>query len=316
MSERSDRRSVRVESTSAITAGQPRIGSPSAPESMRTGGVAPAPASEGGRRLSQDELDQLRAQLSDRDRAVLSDLGAYGFLTSTQIQTLHFHTYDKQEVAARITRRDLLRLRRTGLIEPLDRRIGGLRAGSASYIWRLGLLGDRLLRDPDDPRARRKEPSLRFLEHRLAVAGTVCDLVTAARQGAFELLSMHPEPDTWRPFMTGYGAPEILKPDLFAITASGDFEDHWFIEVDRATESVPTVVGQCEQYERYRRSGTEQARVGLFPRVLWLVPDEHRRSRMRTAIARHRDLDDALFEVELQQHVASVIQQQTTKGGE
>jgi len=65
-----------------------------------------------------------------------------------------------------------------------------------------------------------------------------------------------------------------LKPDLYAVTASGDYEDHWFCEIDRATESMPTLLKKCVQYEAYRRTGAEQDRLGVFPLVVWVVPDD------------------------------------------
>jgi Replication-relaxation len=65
------------------------------------------------------------------------------------------------------------------------------------------------------------------------------------------------------------GGQAILKPDLYAVTASRDFEDSWFIEVDRGTESLPTLLRKCGQYEEYRRSGVEQRDRQVFPLVLW-----------------------------------------------
>jgi hypothetical protein len=88
-----------------------------------------------------------------------------------------------------------------------------------------------------------------------------------------------------------------LKPDLFAITANGDFEDHWYIEVDRATESVPTLLRKCGQYEAYRRSGIDQQTHGVFPVVAWLVPSEPRAKKLQAAIRASRHLDRNLFRV-------------------
>ena len=68
----------------------------------------------------------------------------------------------------------------------------------------------------------------------------------------------------------------VLKPDAFAVLRLGGFEDRWFIEVDRGTESLPTIARKCEVYRRYWQSGTEQARTGVFPRVLWIAPDRKR----------------------------------------
>jgi hypothetical protein len=129
----------------------------------------------------------------------------------------------------------------------------------------------------------------------MLVADVAGALTVHAHAGSFELARVDPEPGSWRPYSGLHGAREVLKPDLFAVTANGDYEDHWFIEVDRGTESLPTLLKQCSQYETYRRSGREQATTGVFPRVLWLLPDERRRDRLREALAADRNLDDDLF---------------------
>jgi hypothetical protein len=293
----SGRRSDHVDPPDGVRPGQAPRDAVSGPESVppptpRTG------AAERRGRVSAQQLRVVASELSDRDRTVLATVDAFGFLRTDQLQTLIFPSYASQQTAARICRRVLARLHRLRVIEPLKRRIGGIRAGSASYVWRVGPVGDRLQRlDPARPRARRKEPSTRFLQHRLAVADCVCALTMADRTEDLELLRVVTEPDSWRPFAGLHGAREILKPDLYAVTASGDYEDHWFIEIDRGTESLPTVLHKCDQYDRYRRSGREQAARGIFPRVLWLVPDDHRMQRVQNGIHANRDLDQDLFRV-------------------
>jgi hypothetical protein len=50
--------------------------------------------------------------------------------------------------------------------------------------------------------------------------------------------------------------------------------------VDRGTEATTTIARKCELYRRYWQTGTEQARTGVFPRVLWLAPDERRQEQL------------------------------------
>jgi len=88
-----------------------------------------------------------------------------------------------------------------------------------------------------------------------------------------------------------------LKPDLYAATASGDYEDHWFIEADRATEHLPTVLTKCRVYARYAATGSEQHTSGVFPAVLWVVPTEARAVSMRRAIQADKSLPTELFRV-------------------
>jgi hypothetical protein len=237
--------------------------------------------------------------LGPRQRDILLSLDHFRFLTASQLQTLHFDGHATSDTAARICRRVLARLHTLGLITHLERRIGGIRAGSASYVWCLGPAGDRLLKrsegSEEGPRLRRKEPSLRFLDHSLAVADCYLALVAAARSGQLELLSTETEPACWRPYLGAGGGREVLKPDLAAVTAAGDYEDHWFVEVDLGTESVPTLLGKCNQYARYRRTGHEQASHGVFPVVVWVLPDQARLAKLQAALARNRSLDADLF---------------------
>ncbi len=107
---------------------------------------------------------------------------------------------------------------------------------------------------------------------------------------------MQVEPGSWRRFLGIGGESRLLRPDLAVVTAQGEYEDHWFIEVDLGSEHPPTVVRKCHLYEDYRRSGTEQDTHGLFPRVLWVVPDQRRADKLSTAIADAK-LDQDLFRV-------------------
>lgn len=203
----------------------------------------------------------------------------------------------------------LQRLHQLRVLEHLDRRVGGVRAGSASFVWRVGLLGDRLLRldTVDQPRGRRKEPSLRHLEHCLAIADSHLMLRDLAASNRIELLQIQTEPRCWRTSDSAGFNNSILKPDLYAVTASGDYEDHWFLEVDRATESLPTLLRKCAQYEAYRRTGSEQDRLGVFPLVVWIVPDDRHADKLRRAIAASRNLDAGLYRVCVPDTFAAVI---------
>ena len=152
-----------------------------------------------------------------------------------------------------------------------------------------------------------REPGERFVRHYLAIADTHLALVEAARAKRLELLTVQIEPACWRPYTGLGGSTELLKPDLYAVTAVGEFEDHWFIEVDRATEGIPTLIKQCRQYEAYRHNGTEQAETGLFPLVLWVVPDEQRTAKLQQALATARDLDIALFRITTPERLIATI---------
>lgn len=310
--QRSGRRSVPVEPRGGLPTEVTATGGISAPESLTSylgsgsgsAPAAPAPLPERRaqpklRRTTPARLSRIERDLSQRDLAVLTFIHRHRFLTTSQIQVFHFADHATHGASSRICRRVLARLLEGRLIEHLSRRIGGVRAGSASYVWRVGLIGDQVLRrrSGDGARGRRKEPSARHLEHCLAIAGAHLDLVRAAREHRLELLRVDTEPSCWRPYQGAGGQPEILKPDLYTVTASGDFEDHWYVEIDRATESLPTLLKKCAQYEHYRRTGREQHGGGVFPVVVWVVPDDPRATKLRAALAASRSLDGDLYRV-------------------
>jgi hypothetical protein len=278
----------------------------SAPESLTPARVrysgSASPERRAGRptqRLNAKQVARLQQSLSPRDKAILTSLEQHRFLTTDHVQRLHFQNHATSTAAGRVCRRVLERLARHGVIEHLERRIGGVRAGSASYVWRVGLIGDRLLRqaDRDQPRARRKEPSVRNLDHGLAIVDAHLALVELARTSQLEITQTTTEPGCWRSYLGAAGERRTLKPDLYAVTAADDFEDHWFIEVDRATESLPTVLGKCSQYESYRRSGREQHNHGVFPLVVWITTTDQHADQLRDAISSSRSLDGDHFRV-------------------
>lgn len=305
----SGRRSGRVASADGFSDVADVGAAISAPESLSSGVAAGSSPERRSRRVGERRLKGLRRELSEREQAVLTSLDQHRFLTTGQLQALHFADHATLDAAARICRRVLARLKQLQVIEPLERRIGGVRAGSASYVWRLGLLGDRLRRQAHDDsrRARRKEPSTRHLDHCLAVADCHLALVAAARVGRLELLDVATEPDSWRSYLGPGGAREVLKPDLYAVTATGDYEDHWFIELDRATESLPTLIRKCVQYEQYRRTGRQQAGTGVFPLVIWVVPDSQRAAKLRGALNASRGLDTALFRIAVTEQFTDLV---------
>ena len=88
-----------------------------------------------------------------------------------------------------------------------------------------------------------------------------------------------------------------LKPDLFAITMSGQYEDRWFIEVDLATESPSKVVDKCERYHKYYRSGLEQQEAGVFPLTVWIVPTAERKEKLIKHIREAFDKQPRLFTI-------------------
>ena len=218
-------------------------------------------------------------------------------MTGQQIEQLHFplSSHDSAASAARAARRTLSLLARHRVLLRLERRVGGARAGSASFIYVLGPVGHRLLA-LDGPRPRYREPSATFIHHTLGVTQLFVDLSTAEQEGAFDVLGYQSEPTCWRQF-SWHGSPATLRPDLYVALGIDEFEHRWFCEVDNGTEHLPAIIKKCRQYEAYYQSGKEQAAHGVFPRVCWLVLDERRERTLRRAINADARLTQQLFVV-------------------
>lgn len=237
--------------------------------------------------------------LSVRDADILRSLARHRFMTTRQIERLFFADHASELAAARGCRRVLRRLDHEDLVTRLNRRVGGLGAGSATSIWSLAPPGARALSylNGDGLSVRLREPSVRFVAHSLAVTEVHIRLTEAARQGRFELTSVCIEQESWRRCLDRSGGLSYLKPDLAVVTATPDFEDHWFIEVDLGTEHLPTIVRKCQQYQSYRQTGSEQTDANHFPVVIWLAEATRRADKLRAAIAGARGLDQRLFRV-------------------
>jgi protein involved in plasmid replication-relaxation len=246
-------------------------------------------------RIGPRQLAELERHLSARDRAILGDVASLRLLCAAQVQALHFpaEAFASPLSAARQTRRTLARLHAERLLVRLNRRVGGVRAGSAGFIYGLGPVGHRVLEQEDRRPRVSREPSSMFVSHTLAVSELVVQLALAVRVGYIRGIERQAEPECWR-LLPGYDRA-TLRPDLLVVISARDVELRWFIEVDRGTAHLPALLRKCALYEAYYRSGVEQAEHAVFPRVLWITRTAARASRLTDAIAGRSDLTDELF---------------------
>ncbi len=228
-------------------------------------------------------LAELRRGLSNRDMAIAQSVFDFRFLSGGHLQVLHFDgEHQTPASTARSARRVLNRLVSLGVLRRLERRIGGVRAGSASFVYGLEYAGHRLVRSGHD-RQGWFEPSITFLDHTLAIADVFVAVVYASKSGQIQLISYETEPKTWRS-LPGYGATDTLRPDLRLAIGRDDLEFHWWVEVDRGSEHLSTVLKKCRQYESYWRSGPAEFQE-VFPRVAWLTTTPRRQHRITEGIA-------------------------------
>jgi hypothetical protein len=169
-----------------------------------------------------------------------------------------------------------------GVVYRLERRIGGIRAGSSGFIYGLAPRGQRTVSGhgpAGGKRLRRPWESSRwFVEHVLEVSELFVALQETARHGAIDLLTFESEPACWRRWYGSAGEQLILKPDAYVVVGSGEYEYASFVEVDRSTESLSVIRRKSLAYIAYWRAGNEQRSNGIFPQVVWLVPNERRRA--------------------------------------
>lgn len=235
------------------------------------------------RRVSAAYAAQLASRLSMRDLQILTDLARVRCLTGIQLERLHFY-----DLAApnrnRARNRVLSRLTRLQAVTTLTRRIGGVRKGSDGLVYALDTAGQRIVRlrsGQDEVSGRRPwTPGLLFLAHTLAVAELYVQLREAERARQLELVNFRAEPASWH-LTASLGT---LKPDAYALLASIEHEDAWWLEVDLATESPATLRRKLSLYLLAAQAGVSGP-DGLLPRVLVTVPSPRRLEVVRGLVA-------------------------------
>lgn len=229
----------------------------------------------------------VRRRLGERDLVILCTLARFRLITGRQLQRLH--VTDKTPVtAARRTRAVLRRLTELRVVVRLERRIGGVQAGSEGMVYGLSGLGCSVLAleggtGPRPKPVNSAKPA--FQDHVLAVAELYVQLRERHLTNQAELIMFETEPACWRRHSGPGGQSMVLKPDAFIVLGVGEFEQSAFIELDCGTESLPTVQRKCLRYVDYWQSGQEERHEGVFPRVWWLVPDARRRDGIADVVA-------------------------------
>ena len=231
-------------------------------------------------RLTLARLLELEGSLTEQERVLIRTLAKLRLMTHAQAAVVLGS--EATIGGARMARRVLARLTEIGVLARLDRRVGGVRAGSAGYVYYLGPAGQRLIAYWDGQgltRGRfRPEPGSRYVRHRLAVSDVYVKSLKAEREGLLDLLAFEAEPDCWRTLTNALGGERLLKPDAFLRVGVGAYEDRYFIEVDLASESRSVIAAKVRTYFDYWGSGVEQQAHGVFPRVLLLTTTEARKA--------------------------------------
>jgi hypothetical protein len=259
-------------------------------------------------RVSQAQLLRLSAGLPPRERELLRVVSRLRVATHAQLASL-LRVADSSGSAAseaRSARRILARLTARGVLARLERRVGGVRAGSSGYVYYLGPTGQRLLAYWEGRglvRGRlRPEPGGRWVRHQVAVSELYVQLRGADRAGELDLLGFDPEPDCWRRLADGFGGTTPLKPDAFVRVGIGAYEERCFVEVDLGSESRTVIRDKLRRYLDYFQAGDEQATSGVFPRIVLLTNSETRRASLVSIVGRLPAEHWALFTLTTLEH--------------
>jgi hypothetical protein len=230
----------------------------------------------------------------------VKDVARLRLVTGAQLERLHFA--ELADTSRPVVRRRVLgRLVRARVLATLERRIGGVRAGSSGLVYALDIAGKRLM--AEDGRATRPGvPGERHVRHVLAVSQLYVDLVEMERAGELGLEQFEAEPASWWPD----GRSGRLKPDAHALVANSDYSDHWWVEVDLATEHLPTIKSKLVAYLDFDKLG-QLGPGGIMPWVLVTVPDAMRCSGIDRLIHQLQGRASELFTVALHNDAAEVI---------
>lgn len=242
--------------------------------------------------------------MSERDWKLLEVVNHLHLVTGQQCERLYF---DDLAGRSRIVTRSLVLSRLTNwrVIQRLPRRIGGAMRGSSAAVYALGSAGQRLLVQRVNgaekvPYVRKSSvPSERFVKHIVTVSELYVQLTESERTGRLLLRQFTTEPAAWWP----NGCNGWLKPDAFAVTSNGHIDQLWWIEVDRATESLPAIGRKLKTYLEFVNRGGLGPRDAI-PRVLVTVPTTQRQAAAKAVIGRLPSPATDLCHVQLHEQAA------------
>jgi Replication-relaxation len=163
-------------------------------------------------------LTQLLRELPPHYTTALPHLARARLLTGTQLDQLLAEPDTTPDTTARTRRRIMTRLHDLGLVTTLQRKIGGIRAGSAGHIYTLTPTGHRvttaLTGQPYPPHVKKPAtPGTLFLSHTLAISDIYVRLIKASRNHPIAIPHFLTEPACWQ--TTGHG--NYLKPDAYTV---------------------------------------------------------------------------------------------------
>jgi hypothetical protein len=234
-------------------------------------------------RISARQLDRIASEVSALDLEVLAFVGTYRLVTGKQLVRRFWLTADADmDRRARVGRRALKRLSDWRVLDRLPGRArGGVRGGSDTLIYCVGVVGAKLLARHGLATKRLGKPSERLTAHTL----TICELAVRLHEAraTLECIETRAEPECWFSFLGPMLAALWVKPDLYLRVAlpGGEWESRWLCELDMGSENKGTLLAKSRRYIDHYRSGSFQRDHGVYPKVLWIVPDSQRATQLK-----------------------------------
>lgn len=258
-------------------------------------------------RLTQERMYVLRQQLTPTHTAIIKTLGIVRVASRKQLERLHFTT-GNSVTRKRMCNYTLRRMTDLGVLVRQRRFSGGIGGGSEAFYYALDRPGQAVAWPDKTSRGKYWEwpyPDPAYVPHRLGVTEVYVVCRESAKAG-FILRKYEPEPMCWRRLPMQIA--RRVRPDAYVSLADEQHIYHWFIEVDMGTEWPKRIHEKLKIYHRYYQSGYEQYDLkGVFPQVLWLVPDQKRKQQIEMVICRQPLDAQKLFRVELQEDAYVVL---------
>lgn len=234
------------------------------------------------RRVRPAHIDLVQAELSERDWKIALAVNRLRVVTGQQLERLCFGELGSEHSRTVTRSRVLARLVRNRVLVSFGRQVGGRGRGSTVSVYALDTAGHELMRRRQLAEAQRVRvrrpgvPSQRALHHTVAVSELYVQLIEQAPAVDGVVAAFRAVPGSWWP--NGLGG--FVKPDAYLVLRRGDVSDHWWAEVDLATESLPVVRSKIRAYLDFRERGV-RGPDGVLPWLLIATISAKR----RTAIA-------------------------------
>lgn len=239
------------------------------------------------KRVSNKQLGEIEMTLNERDRQILETLRLLRYCKTNQLQRLYFYMASTPRAALTAAMKALNRMKGAGLVDHLERRIGGAGGGTGAYIWFLTNAGVRLLdfgKEKMGSRQNSRKASSEFIRRILLVSEYYVQINEICRMSdKLRIIRLEVDPLCRRTFRLD-GKDNVLYPDLYVELQSAKNRERWFIGLDLGFTSMNQIVERARQYHQYHRTFLGADENKLFPFVLWIAGNSERRDSMIKAI--------------------------------